>query len=280
MTVIKQEDFIQSIADAFQFISYYHPVDYIKALSKAWEKEENPAAKDAMTQILVNSRMCAEGHRPICQDTGIATVFLKVGMNVQWDAQMSVQEMVNEGVRRAYTNPDNKLRASVLADPAGKRQNTKDNTPAVVHMEIVAGDKIEVTCAAKGGGSENKSKTAMLNPSDSIVDWVLKTVPTMGAGWCPPGILGIGIGGTMDRAALLSKKALTRPINQRHPMPEYAKLEEELLEMINKTGIGPQLGGTTTALAVNIEWGATHIAGLPVAVTICCHALRHAHRVL
>ena len=210
MTVIKQEDFIQSIADAFQFISYYHPVDYIKALSKAWEKEENPAAKDAMTQILVNSRMCAEGHRPICQDTGIATVFLKVGMNVQWDAQMSVQEMVNEGVRRAYTNPDNKLRASVLADPAGKRQNTKDNTPAVVHMEIVAGDKIEVTCAAKGGGSENKSKTAMLNPSDSIVDWVLKTVPTMGAGWCPPGILGIGIGGTPEKAALLAKESLMR----------------------------------------------------------------------
>ena len=188
MTIIKQEDFIQSIADAFQFISYYHPKDYIQALTKALAKEENPAARDAMTQILVNSRMCAEGHRPICQDTGIATVFLKVGMNVQWDAQMSVQEMVNEGVRRAYTHPDNVLRASVLADPAGKRQNTKDNTPAVVHMEIVAGDKIEVTCAAKGGGSENKSKMAMLNPSDSIVDWVLKTVPTMGAGWCPPGI--------------------------------------------------------------------------------------------
>lgn len=179
MTVIKQEDFIQSIADAFQFISYYHPVDYIQALYKAWQKEENPAAKDAMTQILVNSRMCAEGRRPICQDTGIATVFLKIGMNVQWDAQMSVQDMVNEGVRRAYTHLDNTLRASVLADPAGKRQNTKDNTPAVIHMEIVAGDKIEVTCAAKGGGSENKSKLAMLNPSDSIVDWVLKTVPTV-----------------------------------------------------------------------------------------------------
>ena len=176
MTVIKQEDFIQSIAAAFQFISYYHPVDYIQALQKAWQKEQNPAAKDAMTQILVNSRMCAEGHRPICQDTGIATVFLKVGMNVQWDAQMSVQEMVNEGVRRAYTHPDNTLRASVLADPAGKRTNTKDNTPAVIHMEIVAGDKVEVTCAAKGGGSENKSKLAMLNPSDNIVDWVIKTI--------------------------------------------------------------------------------------------------------
>ena len=208
MTVIKQEDFIQSIADAFQFISYYHPVDYIQALTQAWEKEENPAAKDAMAQILVNSRMCAEGHRPICQDTGIATVFLKVGMNVQWDSSMSVQEMVNEGVRRAYTDPDNTLRASVLADPAGKRTNTKDNTPAVIHMEIVAGDKVEVTCAAKGGGSENKSKLAMLNPSDSIVDWVLKTIPTMGAGWCPPGILGIGIGGTPEKAMLLAKESL------------------------------------------------------------------------
>ena len=213
MTIIKQEDFIQSIADAFQFISYYHPKDYIQALTKALAKEENPAARDAMTQILVNSRMCAEGHRPICQDTGIATVFLKVGMNVQWDAQMSVQEMVNEGVRRAYTHPDNVLRASVLADPAGKRQNTKDNTPAVVHMEIVAGDKIEVTCAAKGGGSENKSKMAMLNPSDSIVDWVLKTVPTMGAGWCPPGILGIGIGGTPEKAALMAKESLMSHID-------------------------------------------------------------------
>ena len=199
MTIIKQEDFIQSIADAFQFISYYHPKAYTQALTKALDKEENPAARDAMTQILVNSRMCAEGHRPSCQDTGIATVFLKVGMNVQWDAQMSVQEMVNEGVRRAYTHPDNVLRASVLADPAGKRQNTKDNTPAVIHMSIVPGDKVEVTCAAKGGGSENKSKLAMLNPSDNIVDWVLKTIPTMGAGWCPPGILGIGIGGTPEK---------------------------------------------------------------------------------
>lgn len=185
MTVIKKDDFIASIADAFQYISYYHPTDYIEALTEALEREENPAAKDAMTQILVNSRMCAEGKRPICQDTGIATVFLKVGMNVTWDSDMSVADMVNEGVRRAYNHPDNTLRASVLADPAGKRTNTKDNTPAVIHMEIVAGDKVEVTCAAKGGGSENKSKLAMLNPSDSIVDWVLKSVPEMGAGWCP-----------------------------------------------------------------------------------------------
>ena len=285
MTVIKQEDFIQSIADAFQFISYYHPVDYIKALSKAWEKEENPAAKDAMTQILVNSRMCAEGHRPICQDTGIATVFLKVGMNVQWDAQMSVQEMVNEGVRRAYTNSDNKLRASVLADPAGKRQNTKDNTPAVVHMEIVAGDKIEVTCAAKGGGSENKSKTAMLNPSDSIVDWVLKTVPTMGAGWCPPGILGIGIGGTPEKAALLAKESLMSHIDI-HELQEKAAsgaelstveaLRLELFEKVNALGIGAQgLGGLTTVLDVKILDYPTHAASKPVAMIPNCAATRH-----
>ena len=198
MTIIRQEDLIQSIADAFQYISYYHPLDYIQALGEAYAREESPAAKDAIAQILTNSRMAAEGHRPICQDTGIAVVFLKVGMNVQWDAKMSVQEMINEGVRRAYNDPDNKLRASVLLDPAGKRQNSKDNTPAVVHYEIVAGDDVEVICAAKGGGSENKTKMVMLNPSDSIVDWVLKTVPTMGAGWCPPGILGIGIGGTPE----------------------------------------------------------------------------------
>jgi len=196
MAAIKQEDFIQSIADAFQYISYYHPLDYIKALGEAYKREESPAAKDAIAQILTNSRMAAEGHRPICQDTGIAVVFLKVGQNLKWDATMSVQEMVNEGVRRAYLNPDNKLRASVLLDPAGARKNSKDNTPAVVHYEIVEGDELEVICAAKGGGSENKTKFYALNPSDSIVDWVLKTVPTMGAGWCPPGILGIGIGGT------------------------------------------------------------------------------------
>jgi len=205
MTTIKQEDFISSIADAFQYISYYHPLDYIQALGKAYEREESAAAKDAIAQILTNSRMCAEGKRPICQDTGIAVVFLKVGMNVRWDAKLSVSEMVNEGVRRAYLHPDNKLRASVLLDPAGARKNSKDNTPAVIHYEIVPGDDVEVICAAKGGGSENKSKMVMLNPSDSIVDWVLKTVPTMGAGWCPPGILGIGIGGTPEKAMLLAK---------------------------------------------------------------------------
>ncbi|MBL8477066.1 MAG: fumarate hydratase, partial [Methyloversatilis sp.] len=191
---IRQDDFIQSIADAFQFISCYHPLDYIQALGAAYEREQSPAAKDAIAQILTNSRMCAEGRRPICQDTGIAVVFLKVGMNVRWDATMNVTDMVNEGVRRAYLHPDNTLRASVLLDPAGARKNSKDNTPAVIHYEIVPGDHVEVICAAKGGGSENKSKMVMLNPSDSIVDWVLKTVPTMGAGWCPPGMLGIGIG--------------------------------------------------------------------------------------
>ena len=205
MTVIKQDDVIQSVADALQYISYYHPLDFIQAINNAYEKEENQAAKDAMAQILINSRMCAEGHRPICQDTGIVTVFVKVGMNVRWDATMSLEDMINEGVRRAYLHPDNVLRASILKDPAGKRQNTKDNTPAVIHYEIVAGDKVDITVAAKGGGSENKSKMAMLNPSDSIVDWVLKTVPTMGAGWCPPGMLGIGIGGTAEKAMLLAK---------------------------------------------------------------------------
>ncbi len=285
MTIIKQADFIQSIADAFQFISYYHPKDYIQALTKAWEKEENPAAKDAMAQILVNSRMCAEGHRPICQDTGIATVFLKVGMKVQWDAEMSVQEMVNEGVRRAYLNPDNKLRASVLSDPAGKRQNTKDNTPAVVHMEIVMGDKVEVTCAAKGGGSENKSKLAMLNPSDSIVDWVLKTVPTMGAGWCPPGILGIGIGGTPEKAALLGKESLMSHIDIHELQDKAASgaelstieaLRLELFEKVNALGIGAQgLGGLTTVLDVKILDYPTHAASKPIAMIPNCAATRH-----
>ncbi len=285
MTVIKQDDFIQSIADAFQFISYYHPTDYIEALVEALEKEENPAAKDAMTQILVNSRMCAEGHRPICQDTGIATVFLKVGMNVQWDATMSVTDMVNEGVRRAYNHPDNTLRASVLADPAGKRINTRDNTPAVIHMEIVAGDKVEVTCAAKGGGSENKSKLAMLNPSDNIVDWVLKTIPTMGAGWCPPGILGIGIGGTPEKAALLAKESLMSHIDI-HELQAKAKsgaelstveaLRLELYEKVNALGIGAQgLGGLTTVLDVKILDYPTHAASKPIAMIPNCAATRH-----
>lgn len=287
MTIIKQEDFIQSVADAFQFISYYHPKDFIDAMKEALDKEENPAARDAITQILANSRMCAEGHRPICQDTGIAVVFLKVGMNVQWDAQLSVQEMVNEGVRRAYTWPDNKLRASVLLDPAGKRQNSKDNTPAVVHYEIVPGDTIEVTCAAKGGGSENKSKLAMLNPSDSIVDWVLKTLPTMGAGWCPPGILGIGIGGTPEKAVLLAKESLMDHIDI-HELQAKAKsgaelstveaLRLELFEKVNALGIGAQgLGGLTTVLDVKILDYPTHAASKPVAMIPNCAATRHVH---
>ncbi len=283
MTAIRQEDFIQSIADAFQYISYYHPADYIKALAAAYEREQSPAAKDAIAQILINSRMCAEGHRPICQDTGIAVVFLKVGMNVRWDARMSVQEMVDEGVRRAYNNPDNKLRASVLLDPAGARKNSKDNTPAVVHTEIVPGDHVEVICAAKGGGSENKSKFYALNPSDSIVDWVLKTVPTMGAGWCPPGILGIGIGGTPEKAMLLAKESLMAPVDiheliARGPKTRAEELRLELYEKVNALGIGAQgLGGLTTVLDVKVLDYPTHAASLPVAMIPNCAATRHAH---
>jgi fumarate hydratase class I len=280
---IRQEDFIQSIADAFQYISYYHPADYIKALSAAYEREQSPAAKDAIAQILINSRMCAEGHRPICQDTGIAVVFLKVGMNARWDAAMSLQEMVDEGVRRAYNNPDNKLRASVLLDPAGARRNSKDNTPAVVHTEIVPGDHVEVICAAKGGGSENKSKFYALNPSDSIVDWVLKTVPTMGAGWCPPGILGIGIGGTPEKAMLLAKESLMAPVDiheliARGPKTRAEELRLELYEKVNALGIGAQgLGGLTTVLDVKVLDYPTHAASLPVAMIPNCAATRHAH---
>ncbi|MDR3323198.1 MAG: fumarate hydratase [Zoogloeaceae bacterium] len=287
MTTIQQNDFISSIADAFQYISYYHSPDFVAAMGEAWQREEAPAAKDAIAQILTNSRLCAEGHRPICQDTGIAVVFLKVGMKVKWDATLSVQEMVNEGVRRAYGLPENKLRASVLLDPAGKRQNSRDNTPAVVHYEIVPGDHVEVICAAKGGGSENKSKLAMLNPSDSIVDWVLKTVPTMGAGWCPPGVLGIGIGGTPEKAMLLAKESLMAPIDI-HTLREKAasgavlnRVEElrlELMEKVNALGIGAQgLGGLTTVLDVKILDYPTHAASLPVALIPNCAATRHVH---
>jgi len=274
MTTIRQDDFIQSVADALQYISYYHPVDYIRSLSAAYEREESPAAKDAIAQILINSRMCAEGHRPICQDTGIVTVFLKIGMNVRWDATLSVEDMVNEGVRRAYLHPDNKLRASILADPAGKRINTKDNTPAVIHMRLVPGDTVDVTVAAKGGGSEAKSKFAMLNPSDSIVDWVLKTVPTMGAGWCPPGMLGIGIGGTAEKAMLLAKESLMEAIDiqdliARGPANRAEELRIELYEKVNALGIGAQgLGGLTTVLDVKVSDFPTHAA------------TRHAHFVL
>ncbi len=284
MSTIRQEDLIASIADAFQYISCYHPLDYIKALGEAYEREESPAAKDAIAQILTNSRMAAEGHRPICQDTGIGLVFLKVGMNVQWgDATMSVQEMVNEGVRRAYTNPENPLRASVLADPAGARKNTKDNTPAVVHYEIVPGDGIEVICAAKGGGSEAKSKFAMLNPSDDLVEWILKTVPTMGAGWCPPGIIGVGIGGTPEKAMLLAKESIMAPVNihelkARGAQNRAEELRLELYEKINALGIGAQgLGGLTTVLDVKVLDYPCHAANLPVALVPNCAATRHIH---
>jgi fumarate hydratase class I len=286
MSTILEKDFIESIADAFQYISYYHPQDYIKALAAAYEREVSPAAKDAIAQILTNSRMSAEGHRPICQDTGICVVFLKIGMNVRWESKLTIQEMVNEGVRRAYLNPDNVLRASVLADPAGKRINTKDNTPAVVHIEMVAGDTVDVTVAAKGGGSENKSKMVMLNPSDSIVDWVLKTVPTMGAGWCPPGILGLGIGGTPEKAMTLAKQAIMEPINmhellQRGPSNRIEELRIELYEKVNALGIGAQgLGGLTTVLDVKILDYPTHAASLPVGMVPNCAATRHAHFVL
>ncbi|WP_144898218.1 fumarate hydratase [Luteimonas cucumeris] len=287
MTAIKQQDLIQSVADALQYISYYHPVDYIRNLTAAYEREESPAAKDAIAQILINSRMCAEGHRPICQDTGIVTVFLKIGMDVRWDdATMGVEDMVNEGVRRAYAYPDNKLRASVLADPAGRRRNTGDNTPAVVNVSVVPGNTIDVIVAAKGGGSEAKSKFAMLNPSDSIIDWVLKTVPTMGAGWCPPGMLGIGIGGTAEKAMLLAKEALMEPIDitdlqARGPANRLEELRLEIYDKVNALGIGAQgLGGLTTVLDIKIKDYPTHAANLPVAMIPNCAATRHAHFVL
>ncbi len=284
MRPIRQEDFIQSIADAFQFISYYHPLDYVRALGAAHDREQSPAAKDAIAQILTNSRMSAEGHRPICQDTGIATVFLKIGMHARWDdATMTVSDMVNEGVRRAYGDPDNPLRASVLAEPAGARRNTKDNTPAVIHTEVVGGAGVEVICAAKGGGSEAKAKLGMLNPSDSIVDWVLKTVPTMGAGWCPPGILGIGIGGTPEKAMLLAKESLMAPVDMaellaRGPETPIEKLRAELYEKVNALGIGAQgLGGLTTVVDVKVMDYPTHAANLPVALIPNCAATRHVH---
>ncbi len=284
MTVIHQEDLIESVADALQYISYYHPLDYIKSLADAYRREESPAARDAIAQILTNSRMCAEGKRPICQDTGIVVAFLRVGMNVRWDgASMGVADMVNEGVRRAYLNPDNKLRASILADPAGGRKNTRDNTPAVIHMELVPGDSLDVRIAAKGGGSENKSKFVMLNPSDSIVDWVLKTVPSMGAGWCPPGMLGLGIGGSAEKAMVLAKEALMLPIDmhelkRRGPNNRIEELRIEIYDKVNALGIGAQgLGGLTTVLDVKILDYPTHAASLPVAMIPNCAATRHAH---
>jgi fumarate hydratase class I len=282
-TVIRADDLIESVADALQFISYYHPVDFIEAMNIAYEKEANPAAKDAMAQILINSRMCAEGKRPIRQDTGIVTVFLHVGMEVQWEGDMSVTEMVNEGVRRAYMNPDNMLRASILEDPDGARRNTGDNTPCVIHYEIVPGDTLEVHVAAKGGGSEAKTKFAMLNPSDSLVDWVLKMVPVMGAGWCPPGILGIGVGGTAEKAMILAKEALLEPIDI-HELKEKGaanrseELRLELFDRINQLGIGAQgLGGLTTVLDVKVKDFPTHAANKAIAMIPNCAATRHTH---
>jgi fumarate hydratase class I len=284
MTAIRQQDFIESISDALQFISYYHPQDYVQSLAEAYHREAAPAAKDAMAQILTNSRMCALGKRPICQDTGIVVAFVKVGMAVRWEGvTMSVGEMVNEGVRRAYLHPDNVLRASIVADPAGRRKNTGDNTPAVVHFELVPGDKVEVDIAAKGGGSENKSRFAMLNPSDDIVDWVLKQLPGMGAGWCPPGMLGIGIGGTAEKAMLLAKQALMEPIDMselkaRGAQNRIEELRIELHDKVNALGIGAQgLGGLTTVLDVKILDYPTHAASKPVALIPNCAATRHVH---
>ena len=286
-TTIKAADLIDSIAAALQYISYYHPADYIAHLARAYEREQGPAAKDAIAQILTNSRLCAEGKRPICQDTGIVNVFLKIGMDVRWEGFAgSIEDAVNEGVRRGYLNPDNVLRASVLDDPIFARRNTKDNTPAVVQMEVVPGDTLDVIVAAKGGGSENKSKVAMLNPSDDIVEWVLKTVPTMGAGWCPPGMLGIGVGGTAEKAALLAKQALMDDIDmhellQRGPASKLEELRIELYEKVNALGIGAQgLGGLTTVLDVKIRTFPTHAASKPIAMIPNCAATRHAHFVM
>ena len=273
MSIITKDDFTNSICDALQYISFYHPPDFIRALNEAYQREESPAARDAMAQILINSRMCAEGHRPICQDTGIVNVFLKVGMEVRWDTDTGIDEMVNSAVRRAYLDTDNPLRGSVVTDPAGERRNTGDNTPAVIHKDIVPGDGVEITVAAKGGGSENKSRFAILNPSDDIVAWVLQQVPTMGAGWCPPGILGIGVGGTAEKAMLLAKEAILEPVTMhelqaRGPHNRLEELRLEIFEKVNALGIGAQgLGGLTTVLDVKLKDYPTHAASKPVAVS-------------
>lgn len=285
-TLIKESDLIQSIADAVQFISYYHPTDYIQHLARAYQREQNPAARDAIAQILTNSRMCAEGRRPICQDTGIVNVFLKIGMDVRLDTRLSLQELCDEGVRQGYTNPDNPLRASVLDDPLFTRKNTRDNTPCIVNVELVPGNTVDVQVAAKGGGSENKSKFIMLNPSDSLVDWVLKTVPQMGAGWCPPGMLGIGVGGTAEKAMLMAKQSLMEDIDmyellERGPQNKLEELRIELYEKVNALGIGAQgLGGLTTVLDIKIKTFPTHAASKPVAMIPNCAATRHVHFVL
>lgn len=283
MSIIREQDMVDSVSDALQFMSYYHPLDYIQAVHGAYEREESPAAKDAMAQILHNSRMCAQGHRPVCQDTGIVVAFVSVGMDVRWESKLSLDEMINEGVRRAYLHPDNKLRASIVAHPVAERKNTRDNTPAVIHTTLVPGNEVEVRLAAKGGGSENKAKLAMLNPSDSVVDWVVETVPQMGAGWCPPGLLGIGIGGTAEKATVLAKESLMDPIDiheirARGAQNRIEELRLEILDKVNALGIGAQgLGGLTTILDVKIKDYPTHAASLPVAVIPNCAATRHAH---
>ena len=281
MTTIHQDDLVQSVQEALQFISYYHPLDFIQAMGRAWEKEQSPAARDALAQILMNSRMSAEGHRPVCQDTGMVVAFVEVGMDVHWRSELSLEEMINEGVRRAYTDPDNTLRASMVAPPWGKRKNTGDNTPAIVHTRIVPGNKLKIGLAAKGGGSENKARFTVLNPSDSLVDWVLETVPGMGAGWCPPGILGLGIGGSSEKAMLLAKEALMEPVNiqelvEKGPNTPLEELRLELFEKVNALGIGAQgLGGLTTVVDVQIKDYPTHAASLPVALIPNCAATRH-----
>ncbi len=286
MTLIREQDFIASIADALQYIACYHAPDFLHALNAAYQREQSPAARDALAQILVNSYLCAEGQRPLCQDTGIVTVFIKVGMQVRWESDRSLQDMVDEGVRRAYLDPDNPLRASLVSDPAGARRNTRDNAPAVVHVELVPGDAVEISIAAKGGGSENKAKLAMLEPSDDIVQWVLDTVPTMGAGWCPPGVLGIGIGGTAEKAVLLAKESLMAPIDIQQLKARGAnnraeQLRLELHDKINRLGIGAQgLGGLTTVLDVKVLDYPTHATSLPVAIIPNCAATRHVHFVL
>jgi len=283
MSVIREDDVISSVADALQYISYFHTPDFIRAMGHAYEIEQSPSARDAIAQILTNSRLCAEGHRPICQDTGIVVVFVKVGMGVRWAATRDLAAMINEGVRRAYLDPDNRLRASIVADPAFKRANTRDNTPAVIHTELVSGEGLEITVAAKGGGSENKSMFAMLNPSDSVADWVLDCVPHMGAGWCPPGMLGVGIGGSAEQAMLLAKQSLMEPIDMadlraRGPRSALEELRIEIFERVNALGIGAQgLGGLTTVLDVKVRDYPTHAASLPVAVIPNCAATRHVH---
>jgi fumarate hydratase class I len=287
VTVVRQDDLIESIADALQYISYYHPKDFIDAVHEAYLKEESKAAKDAMAQILINSRMCAQGHRPICQDTGIVTIFLEIGMDIRFeDATMNIEDIANEGVRRAYLNPDNVLRASILTDPDGARSNTKDNTPAIIHVKLIQGNTVDVHVAAKGGGSEAKSKFAMLNPSDSVVDWVLEQIPKMGAGWCPPGMLGIGIGGTAEKAMMIAKESLLEPVNIQELQARGAEtraeeLRLELFDKVNKLGIGAQgLGGLTTVVDIKVADFPTHAANKPVAIIPNCAATRHVHFVL